>query len=61
MRAVAERLGMSPRQLRRIFDTVFGLGPKEFARVMRFQWALHLAGRQETPDYSAIADACALL
>ena len=32
--------GISPRQLRRIFDRHIGVGPKAFARVVRFQSAL---------------------
>jgi methylphosphotriester-DNA--protein-cysteine methyltransferase len=32
---------IGPRQLRRLFDRYIGLGPKMFARIVRFQSVLH--------------------
>jgi AraC-like DNA-binding protein len=46
VRALAEELGISDRQLRRRFHAAVGYGPKTLARVLRFQRMLALA-RQE--------------
>ncbi|WP_426753455.1 helix-turn-helix domain-containing protein [Myxococcus sp. Y35] len=53
--ALARELGVSERQLRRAFDDVVGLGPKAFARVVRFQRAVHASRSAHSPDWSAIA------
>lgn len=37
----ASGLGVSPRQLRRLFDKHLGVSPKTFARIVRFQSILH--------------------
>lgn len=55
--ALAHTLGVSERQLRRAFDDVVGMGPKAFARVIRFQRAIAAARRAGTPDWGAIATA----
>ncbi|WP_224363296.1 helix-turn-helix domain-containing protein [Hyalangium versicolor] len=54
---LARGLGVSERQLRRAFDEVVGVGPKEFVRVVRFQRALRASARVATPDWGAIAAA----
>jgi AraC-like DNA-binding protein len=50
--AVAARVGLSERQLERLFDERVGYGPKTFARVMRMQRAVEsiarTAGRRGT-------------
>jgi AraC-like DNA-binding protein len=43
VRTVAERLGLSERQLRRRFEDAVGYGPKVLARVLRLQRLLQLA------------------
>jgi len=53
--AVARTLGVSARQLRRAFDDVVGVGPKAFARIVRFQRALRAAEQAAVPDWGAIA------
>ncbi|APR83007.1 Transcriptional regulator, AraC family protein [Minicystis rosea] len=52
---LARTLGVSTRQLRRSFDDVVGIGPKAFARVVRFQRAVEAAERGAAPDWGAIA------
>lgn len=42
---LAERLGLSPRQLQRRFSAAVGYGPKTFQRIARFQRLLALARR----------------
>ena len=42
VRAVAAELGLSERQLERLFDERLGYGPKQFARIMRFERAVAL-------------------
>jgi AraC-like DNA-binding protein len=54
---LARELGISPRHLRRAFEDVVGVGPKEFARVVRFQRAVRASQRATTPDWGAIAAA----
>jgi AraC-like DNA-binding protein len=46
---------VSARNLRRAFHDVVGLGPKAFARIMRFQRALHAARQGSDIDWSDIA------
>jgi AraC-like DNA-binding protein len=47
-------IGISDRQLRRRFDQAVGYGPKQLARILRFQraWAL---GLDDGPDWAKIA------
>jgi AraC-like DNA-binding protein len=46
---VASDLGVSERHLRRAFQEAFGVSPKEFATLRRFQLALHAARNQDRP------------
>ncbi|MCP3098907.1 AraC family transcriptional regulator [Myxococcus sp. K15C18031901] len=55
--ALARELGVSERQLRRAFDDVVGMGPKAFARIVRFQRAVRASRRTSSPDWGAIAAA----
>jgi AraC-like DNA-binding protein len=50
---VAERLGVTPRHLRRAFTESVGIGPKDFARTVRLQRVLDLATR--STDWGRIA------
>ncbi|RKG76814.1 helix-turn-helix domain-containing protein [Corallococcus terminator] len=53
---LARTLGVSERHLRRAFDDVLGMGPKAFARLVRFQRALQAStARGARPDWGAIA------
>jgi AraC-like DNA-binding protein len=52
--AIAERLGLSARQLQRRVKTGFGYGPKHLIRILRFQRAVRLA-RAGTPFAQASA------
>jgi methylphosphotriester-DNA--protein-cysteine methyltransferase len=53
---LAERCGLSDRQLRRRFHDAIGYGPKTYERVTRFQRMLHLAqGATERVDLAALA------
>lgn len=54
---LARELGISARHLRRAFEDVVGVGPKEFARVVRFQRAVRASERAAAPDWGAIASA----
>ena len=54
--AVAERCGLSPRQLQRRSNAAFGYGPKFLHRVFRLQKAVALA-RAGSPFASVAADA----
>ncbi|SFF49938.1 Helix-turn-helix domain-containing protein, partial [Nannocystis exedens] len=53
--ALARALDISTRHLRRAFEEVVGLGPKEFARLVRFQRAVRAWRRATTSDWGAIA------
>lgn len=55
--ALARALGVSARQLRRAFDDVVGVGPKEFSRIVRFQRAVRASELVATPEWGAIATA----
>jgi AraC-like DNA-binding protein len=50
---VAERLGVTPRHLRRVFTESIGVAPKEFARSVRLQRAVQSAAA--SPDWARIA------
>jgi len=54
--AIAERCGLSPRQLQRRSNAAFGYGPKTLARVLRLQRAVGLA-RRGSPFAAVSADA----
>lgn len=54
---VAEALGVSERNLRRVFREVVGMGPKEFAKLTRFQRAPDEARRASQVDWARIAAA----
>lgn len=50
---VAQQLGVSPRHLRRVFTENIGVGPKEFARMVRLQRAVREASTSK--DWGRIA------
>ncbi|RKH59761.1 AraC family transcriptional regulator [Corallococcus llansteffanensis] len=55
---LARTLGVSERNLRRAFDDVLGMGPKAFARLVRFRRAIQASEstfRGTRPDWGAIA------
>lgn len=58
MHSLAARLGSSPRHLSRAFKAVFGIGPKRFARLARFQKIL--AARRTGGSWAQVAQACGL-
>ena len=53
--ALADRLGVGPRHLRRRFTAEVGYGPKRFARVVRLQRALAIAGSGGTRGWAEVA------
>src|SRR5262245_43710559 len=56
---VAATLGLSARQLRRVFEAATGVRPKTYARVARFQKVLRLVSRGPAHvDWAAVACAC---
>jgi AraC-like DNA-binding protein len=52
---LASAVGLSPRQLRRVFADVVGVSPKQWLRIVRFQRALAAARGSPAPDWSAVA------
>lgn len=54
---VADALGVSERNLRRVFREVVGMSPKEFARLMRFHLALTEARTGKDVDWAGVAAA----
>ncbi len=52
---LADRLGVGQRHLRRRFTAEVGYGPKRFARVMRLQRALAIAGADGAGGWSEVA------
>jgi AraC-like DNA-binding protein len=52
---VATGLGVSERQLRRVFREAFGMSPKEFAQLTRFQRALRAARKGGRTSWTSIA------
>lgn len=58
MQSLAEKLGCHPRQLCRSFNATFGVSPKRFARLARFQRIL--AERQKGRSWAQTAHACGL-
>ena len=55
--ALSHRFGLGPRQFLRIFDESIGVGPKVFARFVRFQRAIRAAESSSAPHWVAIAGA----
>jgi AraC-like DNA-binding protein len=55
IKAVAEQIGVSERQLRRQFHEAIGLGPKTFARILRFERAMHAAREVAAPHWAELA------
>ena len=51
----AARAGVTPRQLQRLFLRWVGVGPKLFARLLRFERAVKLLGRVHAPDWHGAA------
>jgi AraC-like DNA-binding protein len=56
--SLAAKLGSSPRQLSRAFNATFGVGPKRFARLARFQRIL--AERRNGRSWAQVAHCCGL-
>jgi AraC-like DNA-binding protein len=54
---LAKEVGISARHLRRAFEDVVGMGPKEFARIVRFLRAVRASEQTAAPDWGAIAAA----
>lgn len=52
---IAEKIGMSTRQLNRRFSTKVGLSPKSFSRIIRFQAILRALKRHKTADFAPVA------
>jgi AraC-like DNA-binding protein len=55
---VTERLGLSPRQLIRLFGEQVGLTPKLFCRVQRFQQVLRLVKGHNSVPWADVALSC---
>jgi AraC-like DNA-binding protein len=55
---LADQANLSGRQLRRLFMAQVGLGPKQLARILRFQHAMALARAAPRPDWAALALDC---
>jgi AraC-like DNA-binding protein len=58
MHMLAAKLGSSPRHLSRAFNAAFGISPKRFARLARFQKIL--AERRKGRSWAEVAHACGL-
>jgi AraC-like DNA-binding protein len=58
MHSLAARLGASPRHLSRAFNAAFGVSPKRFARLARFQKILR--ERRSGQSWTQVAQACGL-
>ena len=54
---VADALGISERHLRRVFRDAFGVAPKAFAKLARFDRALCAARSDQRADWASIAAA----
>ena len=57
VRDVADEMGVSERHLRRLFRETVGVSPKTFARLSRFQRALHAARSDDGARWAGIATA----
>lgn len=55
--SVAVELGVSERQLRRVFHEVVGVSPKTFAKLTRFRRAVHAARQRDSAGWASIATA----
>ncbi|MCQ4119496.1 helix-turn-helix domain-containing protein [Rhodococcus tibetensis] len=55
IREVADRVGVSERQLHRLCRREFGYGPKVLARILRLQWAMELAGSVSAAEAASLA------
>ncbi len=55
---VAEALGVSERTLRRAFHEAAGMGPRSYARLLRFHRALGAARHAPRSDWARVAVAC---
>jgi AraC-like DNA-binding protein len=53
--SLAAELGVSERQLLRVFNERVGVSPKTFLRIVRFRRALRAARASARPDWAAIA------
>lgn len=53
--AVAERLGISSRHLRRAFVASVGVGPKDYARAVRLRRAIRLADARASAEWGRLA------
>jgi AraC-like DNA-binding protein len=58
IRAVADKIGLSPRRLVERFKTAVGVAPKRYCRILRFQRALQFAERGRQVDWTRIAMDC---
>lgn len=56
--AIAGRLNWSRKHLSKRFQEEIGLPPKVLARMLRFNRAIDLAGRQDLPDWADLAVEC---
>ncbi len=57
MSAVAEKHGLSVRQVERIFLEHVGMTPKVFGRLARLKTAMRLSAATATPDWAEVAAA----
>jgi len=55
---LADKACLSPKQFQRIFSEYVGMNPKEFARVVRFQRALHKLESSSQISFTALAAEC---
>lgn len=53
--AVADWLGLSERHLLRQFQEAIGLGPKQYARIARFQRAILMASKADRPRWAELS------
>lgn len=58
VRSLADHVGWSRRHLTDQFTAEFGFGPKEMARVLRFERSKHLFTRPDHPTLATIAAEC---
>jgi AraC-like DNA-binding protein len=56
--ALAEEVGWSRRHLTERFAAEYGVGPKELARVLRFERARSMVARPDRPTLADVAAAC---
>ncbi len=56
--ALAEKLGLAERTMRRRCETAFGYGPKTLSRILRFQRFLRLVHRASEPRLAELAVTC---